>query len=125
MQRNIFSFSGGAPNLPGCPEGANQVIFPDPGTVVVAGCTVCIPRGSVITLDCSGASATAVSYEWRDANNQLVSSMARFTTTIEGMYTCNATNVDNPTETAVTVLACELIIHHVSMLHVYHKCLDS
>ena len=119
-QRNIF-FSGNAPMLPGCPGGAGVILFPNPGDVVNVGCTVCIPQGTVITLDCSGASTTAVSYEWRDSNDQLVSSMARLTTTIADNYTCSATNIDNPTELMTTVLACELIIHHASMLHVYLK----
>ena len=100
-------YPGAVPDIPGCPDGEDQILFPEPGSVVSAGCTVCIPEGSEITLNCTGASDSPVSYEWRDSNDQLVSSMARFTTTLADTYTCNATNIDNPTETVVTVVSCE------------------
>ena len=107
LLQQLILFPGAAPNIPGCPGGEDQILFPESGSVVSAGCTVCIPEGSEITLNCTGASDSPVSYEWRDSNNQLVSSMASFTTTLADTYTCNATNADNPTETVQTIVSCE------------------
>ena len=97
-----------APNLTGCQGGEHQILFPEPESGVSAGCTVCILQRTPITLDCTGASDFPVSYEWYDSNGQLVSSTAMLNTTVADVYTCNATSMDDPTESLKTVLSCEL-----------------
>ncbi len=95
--------TGEPPNIQRCSE----LTFGQSGQTIPVGCTVCIPEGAVITLDCSGTSASDVFYEWRNSDGSIVSTSPLFSTGVNDNFTCTATNLDNSPEFAVSVIACE------------------
>ncbi len=61
--------TGAAPDVQVC----SSTQFPQTGDVVPVGCSVCIPEGDIITLNCTGQSASEVFYEWRNGARIVVS----------------------------------------------------
>ena len=96
---------GDAPVIPGC---SAETIFGTTGDIVPSGCNVCIPEGNSVTLDCSSASESPVSYRWTDDYGNLLSTSERLRVSVPGNYTCTALNVDNPSVISATALFCKL-----------------
>ncbi len=98
-----------APGVQVCPR--SVILFPQTSDVVPVGCSVCILEGDVITLNCTGRSASEVSYEWRNSDGLVVSTSPLLITGAKDEYTCTARTLDHSPEIAASsVASCEWFI---------------
>ncbi len=103
MYECVFLFTGAAPDVQVC----SRTQFPQTSDVVPVGCTVCIPEGDVIPLNCTGRSASEVSYEWRNGDGAVVSTSSLLVAGTKDNYTCTATDFDHIPAIAISMVACK------------------
>ncbi len=102
---SVCLVTGSAPDVQVCPSENTQ--FPQSGDVVPVGCTVCIPEGDVIVLNCTGQSVSEVFYKWQNGAGIVVSTSPLLTTDNKDNYTCTATNLDHIPAIFVSMVACK------------------
>ncbi len=100
---NVCLVTGAAPDIQVC----SRTQFSRIGDVVPVGCTVCIPEGDIIRLDCTAQSSTKVFYEWKNSADLVVSTSPLLITRTNDNYTCTATNLDHTPTIAVSMVVCE------------------
>lgn len=104
---DIVYHAEGRPTFPGC-EGGVSAIFPRSGMVVPIGCTICIPRGSSVILDCNAMTPSNIlTYMWLVNGMSISTTNRRLRVTEEASYTCRAANLDFPNEMETSVLVCK------------------
>ena len=105
MCNDIFSI-GPPPDLPGC----MGPLFPADRETVPVGCSICIPQGTYVNLDCGVISGNTpeIKYSW-ERDNVSVSTARILLVRFEGSYTCTVMNLDGM-DSATTEVYCKLCV---------------